>query len=176
MILCREGHKAITIHGDKSQHEREFALQQFRDGDCNILVATDVAARGLDIPDVKWVIQYDLPGNIDDYVHRIGRTGRRGNTGTALSFTNEQNRSIFDELLRLLQESKQEIPSWFTKMVANSQYHRRSNFRQNGGRNRGGKQHYGGRDVREPARRPAETSKNRVVGGVRRKARKKAVT
>jgi len=176
-ILCRNGWTAITIHGDKSQEQREYALKQFRSGDCNFLVATDVAARGLDIPDVAFVVQYDLPQNIDDYVHRIGRTGRRGNVGTALSFTNESNRSIFDELLKLLQEANQEIPSWFTKMVANSQYHRRGNFRQSGGRNRGGKQHYGGRDVREPQRnRPAETSKNRVVGGRRKASRRKVVS
>lgn len=172
-ILCRNQFRAITIHGDKTQEQREYALQQFRSGDCNIMVATDVAARGLDIPDVQYVVQYDLPGNIDDYVHRIGRTGRRGNVGTALSFTNEQNRPIFEELLKLLQEAKQEIPSWFTKMVSNSHMHRRNNFRR--GRNdRGGRQHYGGRDVREPTRRPAETSKN-SVNRVRRSTRK-AVT
>merc|ERR1719499_1881783 len=170
MILCREGHKAITIHGDKSQHEREYALKQFRDGDCNIMVATDVAARGLDIPDVKWVIQYDLPGNIDDYVHRIGRTGRRGNVGTALSFTNENNRPIFDQLLRLLQEAKQQIPSWFTKMVSNSQFHRR-NFSRGGRKGHGGKQHYGGIDVRKPQQTPVEASKNNV-SRLKRKTRR----
>merc|ERR1719203_120179 len=148
-ILCRNQYSAITIHGDKTQEQREYALKQFRSGECNIMVATDVAARGLDIPDVQFVVQYDLPGNIDDYVHRIGRTGRRGNVGTALSFTNESNRPIFDELLKLLQEAKQQIPSWFTKMVSNSQnYHRGRNFRNGGRSGRGGKQHYGGRDVR----------------------------
>jgi len=172
-ILCRNQLPAITIHGDKTQEQREYALRQFRTGECNIMVATDVAARGLDIPDVQYVVQYDLPGNIDDYVHRIGRTGRRGNVGTALAFTNEQNRPIFEELLKLLQEAKQEIPSWFTKMVSNSQNHRRANFRR-GGRDRGGRQHYGGRDVREPTRRPAETSKNGVNRV--RKSTRKAVT
>lgn len=126
------------------------------------MVATDVAARGLDIPDVKMVVQYDLPGNIDDYVHRIGRTGRRGNTGVALSFTNEQNRPIFDELLRLLQEASQEIPSWFTKMIS-QQSSRRSNYSRNsrkGGRHQ--KQNYGGRDVREPVRRKEDANPRKV--------------
>lgn len=166
-ILCRQGHKAITIHGDKSQSEREFALHAFRDGDTNLLVATDVAARGLDIPNVTWVVQYDLPGNIDDYVHRIGRTGRRGNQGTALSFTNESNRPIFDELLRLLQESGQEVPSWFTKMISNTSKYRRGGRFDGGRRNRRGpKQSYGGRDVREPVRRaePSNVRKVRVKG------------
>merc|ERR1719203_2391317 len=131
-ILCRNQYSAITIHGDKTQEQREYALKQFRSGECNVMVATDVAARGLDIPDVQYVVQYDL----------------RGNVGTALSFTNEQNRPIFEELLKLLQEAKQEIPSWFTKMVSNSQNHRR-NFRNSGRGGRGGRNHYGGRDVRE---------------------------
>lgn len=174
-ILCRNRYSAITIHGDKTQEQREYALKQFRSGDTNIMVATDVAARGLDIPDVQYVVQYDLPGNIDDYVHRIGRTGRRGNVGTALSFTNEQNRPIFEELLKLLQEAKQEIPSWFTKMVSNSQFNRR-NYRGGNRRNdRGGRNHYGGRDVREPTRKPAETSKN-SVNRLKQRSKKKVVS
>ena len=69
---------ATSIHGDRSQYEREAALKSFRSGRTPILVATDVAARGLDIPHVTHVINYDLPTDIDDYVHRIGRTGRAG--------------------------------------------------------------------------------------------------
>jgi len=162
-ILRNQGFAAITIHGNKSQEEREFALQQFRDGECNILVATDVASRGLDIPNVLWVVQYDLPGNIDDYVHRIGRTGRRGNCGTAIGFANEGNRSIFPPLLQLLQESKQEVPSWFTKMVAEAQNHR-SGFR-SGGRSGGRKgkgSHFGGRDVRAP-QGPPKSQKSKTT-------------
>merc|ERR1719461_246200 len=120
-VLEQQGFNATTIHGDKSQGEREEALAFFRSGECNVLVATDVAARGLDIPDVLYVVQYDLPGNIDDYVHRIGRTGRRGNMGTAIGFTNEGNRTIFEELLKLLREAKQEVPSWFTRMIKTQQ-------------------------------------------------------
>lgn len=71
---------------DREQRERELALADFRSGKCPILVATSVAARGLDIPDVQHVINFDLPNNIDEYVHRIGRTGRCGNTGRAVSF------------------------------------------------------------------------------------------
>ena len=77
---------AVAIHGNKSQAQRERALRQFKAGDVNIMVATDVAARGLDIPHVSHVINFDAPKQYDDYVHRIGRTGRAGKTGTALTF------------------------------------------------------------------------------------------
>ena len=72
-----------------------------------MLVATDVASRGLDIPNVTHVINFDMPSNIDDYVHRIGRTGRCGNTGQAIAFVNEKNRNILRELCELLVESAQ---------------------------------------------------------------------
>ncbi|KFH09795.1 putative ethylene-responsive RNA helicase [Toxoplasma gondii VAND] len=88
--LCRELRyrqlRALAIHGDKEQRERDRILHDFRKGDCEILLATDVASRGLDIQDVKFVINYDVPKNIESYIHRIGRTGRAGNKGTAISF------------------------------------------------------------------------------------------
>ncbi len=85
-ILNKDGVKAESIHGNKSQPQRQRALNQFKEGRVRVLVATDVAARGLDISDVTHVINYDLPGTYDDYVHRIGRTGRGGKTGKALTF------------------------------------------------------------------------------------------
>ncbi|CAN0296716.1 unnamed protein product, partial [Ectocarpus fasciculatus] len=96
--LSDQGYPASSIHGDKTQREREDALRLFKTGTTPILVATDVAARGLDINNVTQVINYDLPTNIDDYVHRIGRTGRVGNVGNALSFMNEKNRNVAREL------------------------------------------------------------------------------
>ncbi len=84
--LNREGFKAASIHGNKSQPQRQHALKAFKDEKVQILVATDVAARGLDIPNVTHVINYELPQSYDDYVHRIGRTGRAGKGGTALTF------------------------------------------------------------------------------------------
>ena len=112
-LLIREGVNATSIHGDRSQPEREAALSDFRNGRCPVLVATDVASRGLDIPNVLHVINYDMPNSIDDYVHRIGRTGRCGNVGTATSFINEKSRSLLRELFDLLTEANQEIPTWF---------------------------------------------------------------
>ncbi len=86
--LQRSGIRAEMIHGDKSQHLREKALNSFRNGDAQVLVATDVAARGLDISDVTHVINYQLPKDYESYVHRIGRTGRAGKGGKAYTFIN----------------------------------------------------------------------------------------
>lgn len=143
-VLCGRGFPACSIHGDKTQHEREGALRLFKRGEAPVMVATDVASRGLDIPNVTQVINYDLPGNIDDYVHRIGRTGRAGNTGQALSFVNEQkNSGIVRELQTLLEENEQVCPQWLNQMC---QYSGRGGGGR-GGR-RGGGNNFGSRDVR----------------------------
>jgi ATP-dependent RNA helicase DDX3X len=113
----RNNFPASSIHGDKGQREREEALKLFKTGRTPILVATDVAARGLDIPNVTQVINFDLPSNVDDYVHRIGRTGRVGNIGNALSLMNDKNRNIAKELVDMLGENEQEIPSWLERMA-----------------------------------------------------------
>ncbi|XP_057352310.1 ATP-dependent RNA helicase DDX3X-like [Manis pentadactyla] len=116
-FLSCEGYACTSIHGDRSQRDREEALHQFRSGKSPILVATSVAARGLDISNVKHVINFDLPSDIEEYVHRIGRTGRVGNLGLATSFFNERNRNITKDLLDLLVEAKQEVPSWLGNMA-----------------------------------------------------------
>jgi ATP-dependent RNA helicase RhlE len=85
-ILLKRGFKAVAIHGNKSQGQRKRALEQFKQKEVNILLATDVASRGLDIENVTHVINYDAPATYDDYVHRIGRTGRAGKKGIALTF------------------------------------------------------------------------------------------
>eukprot|EP00916_Digyalum_oweni_P004394 GHVL01007813.1.p1 GENE.GHVL01007813.1~~GHVL01007813.1.p1 ORF type:complete len:605 (-),score=104.03 GHVL01007813.1:461-2275(-) len=115
--LYNAGYDVASIHGDRTQQEREEALRSFKQGETPILVATDVAARGLDIANVRHVINYDLPSHIDDYVHRIGRTGRAGNTGKATSLVNDQNRPILRELCKLLDEAGQDVPRWFQTMV-----------------------------------------------------------
>lgn len=85
-VLSERGFKAESIHGNKSHSQRQRALGNFKDSRSNVLVATDVAARGLDIPDVSHVINFELPATYDDYVHRIGRTGRNNKKGKALTF------------------------------------------------------------------------------------------
>lgn len=84
--LIRRGIRAAVIHGNKSQGQRQKALEQFKNNQVSVLLATDVASRGLDIPDVSHVINFDMPSNFDDYVHRIGRTGRANKKGIALTF------------------------------------------------------------------------------------------
>lgn len=83
-FLYSNGYPVTSIHGDRTQREREDALKSFRSGNTPILVATAVAARGLDIPHVTHVINYDLPSDVEEYVHRIGRTGRMGNLGKSI--------------------------------------------------------------------------------------------
>ncbi|CAL9698337.1 unnamed protein product [Knipowitschia caucasica] len=112
-FLCQEKVPTTSIHGDREQREREQALADFRSGKCPVLVATSVAARGLDIPDVQHVVNFDLPSNIDEYVHRIGRTGRCGNTGRAVSFFDQDNDcQLARALINILSKANQEVPSW----------------------------------------------------------------
>jgi superfamily II DNA/RNA helicase len=84
--LIDNGFKAGSLHGDKPQHKRQTTLRMFKENQINILVATDVAARGLDVKDISHVINYDKPNNYEDYIHRIGRTGRGDAMGMALTF------------------------------------------------------------------------------------------
>ncbi|KAG5113255.1 hypothetical protein JHK82_036524 [Glycine max] len=118
--LLRSGFSAVAIHGDKVQMERERALRSFKSGVTPILVATDVASRGLDIPHVAHVINFDLPRDIDNYVHRIGRTGRAGKSGLATAFFSDKNSPIAKSLIGLLQEANQEVPSWLNQYAEGS--------------------------------------------------------
>jgi ATP-dependent RNA helicase DDX3X len=127
---------AASIHGDRNQQEREAALEAFKTGKVQILVATDVASRGLDISAVKHVINYDLPHDIDDYVHRIGRTGRAGNDGVATAFFNEKNSNIAADLVTILEECGQEVDSWLLDM--SDRYSSRSTRPKRGGNSNSG--------------------------------------
>lgn len=93
--ICRKLRKAgfacAPIHGNRTQRQRENALRSFREGAVDVLVATDVLARGIDIPDVRYVVNFDVPGDAEDYIHRIGRTGRAGESGWALTFVTEDD-------------------------------------------------------------------------------------
>merc|ERR1719479_286593 len=108
--LWHKGYKVRSIHGDKTQWEREQALGEFKAGQINLLVATDVAARGLDIPDVEFVINYSFPLTIEDYVHRIGRTGRAGREGTSHTFFQVVDKARAGELVNVLKEANQVVP------------------------------------------------------------------
>ncbi|MFP5392731.1 MAG: DEAD/DEAH box helicase, partial [Gammaproteobacteria bacterium] len=103
--LEQAGIKAQAIHGDKTQQERIAALEAFKKGEIDVLVATDVAARGLDITDLPCVINYDLPYNAEDYVHRIGRTGRAGASGDALSIYSEKDERLLADIEKLIKQT-----------------------------------------------------------------------
>ncbi|KRT86759.1 helicase [Oryctes borbonicus] len=112
-FLSENDLSSTSIHGDRLQRERETALREFKQGVRNILVATDVAARGLDIKNVMHVINFDLPKHIEEYVHRIGRTGRVGNRGKATSFFDfGQDMNLAKDLLKVLKEAEQPVPDW----------------------------------------------------------------
>lgn len=113
-----------TIHGDLEQYQREEALDKFREGKARVLIATDVFSRGIDISSIKHVINYDMPGSIDDYVHRIGRTGRAGNEGRSTAFLTAENSRVAPELLEVLVESKQEVPNWLHQLVSRENSYR----------------------------------------------------
>ncbi|OMO66350.1 hypothetical protein COLO4_30604 [Corchorus olitorius] len=115
--LRMDGWPALSIHGDKSQAERDWVLSEFKAGKSPIMTAADVAARGLDVKDVKYVINYDLPGSLEDYVHRIGRTGRAGAKGTAYTFFTAANARFAEELIVILEEAGQKVMEVFETEV-----------------------------------------------------------
>jgi len=144
--LYRAGFKtAGAIHGDKDQWEREQALGKFKTGKAAVLCATDVAARGLDIPDVKAVVVFDLGSSIEDYVHRIGRTGRAGATGRSFAFVTRNNADVAREFCTLLADAKvADVPRELTDLAAAQKGKGGGNNRSRwggggGGRGRGGR-------------------------------------
>jgi ATP-dependent RNA helicase RhlE len=142
--LRQKGYAADEIHSNRSQHQRQNALKGFASGRYRILVATDIAARGIDVSDIKLVVNYDLPEQIDDYVHRIGRTGRAGKSGKAISFAApEQKRDIakIQKLINIILPIKSPTgeslkPIQKADSLGQSRKHRNN---KRGGRNSGGK-------------------------------------
>jgi ATP-dependent RNA helicase DDX5/DBP2 len=115
-FLRQDGWPALSIHGDKQQNERDWVLNEFKTGKSPIMVATDVASRGIDVRDITHVINYDYPNNSEDYVHRIGRTGRAGRLGTAITLFTTENAKQARDLLSILQEAKQNIDPRLAEM------------------------------------------------------------
>ncbi|XP_054634457.1 probable ATP-dependent RNA helicase DDX17 isoform X2 [Dunckerocampus dactyliophorus] len=137
--MRRDGWPAMCIHGDKSQPERDWVLTEFRSGKAPILIATDVASRGLDVEDVKFVINYDYPNSSEDYVHRIGRTARSTNKGTAYTFFTPGNARQARDLVRVLEEAHQAINPKLLQMVDSGH-----------GRGGGGRMRYRGSSSHNP--------------------------
>lgn len=143
--LWEAGLRVCAIHGDRDQREREDAMAAFKSGENPILVATDVAARGLDISNVGLVINFDMPRQMDDYVHRIGRTGRAGQRGKAIGFINERCRYCND-LAELLRNANQEVPQWLSVLAKENQ----ANYAASKGKGKGKTDapNFGGQDMR----------------------------
>ncbi|CAL5869631.1 uncharacterized protein PFLUO_LOCUS3861 [Penicillium psychrofluorescens] len=139
-FLRQDGWPALSIHGDKQQNERDWVLNEFKQGKSPIMVATDVASRGIDVRDITHVLNYDYPNNSEDYVHRIGRTGRAGAKGTAITFFTTDNSKQARDLVTILTEAKQQIDPRLAEMVRYSGGG--GGGRWGGGRGRGG---WGGR-------------------------------
>ncbi|KAG5056411.1 hypothetical protein JHK86_011407 [Glycine max] len=136
---------AAAIHGDKSQAERDHVLNQFRTGRSPVLVATDVAARGLDIKDIRVVVNYDFPTGVEDYVHRIGRTGRAGATGLAYTFFGDHDAKYASDLIKVLEGANQKVPPELRDMSSRSGGGMGRSRRWGSG-GRGGDSGYGGRN------------------------------
>lgn len=114
--LYSKGMRAMSIHGDKPQTERDYVLSKFKTAKNGVLVATDVAARGLDVSDIDIVINYDFPGDIESYIHRIGRTARGNKEGMAVTYFTDENKNMSRKLYKVLMQAKQEIPQWLDDM------------------------------------------------------------
>ncbi|KAL8567651.1 putative ATP-dependent RNA helicase ddx17 [Nucella lapillus] len=143
--MKRDGWPVICIHGDKCQQERDWVLNDFRNGRSPILLATDVASRGLDVDDIKFVVNFDYPHCSEDYVHRIGRTGRATKTGTAYTFFTPANIKQAAELINILREARQQVNPKLIQMGESARGMSRGRSRWGGGGGGGGRFGGGGR-------------------------------
>merc|ERR1711962_1253897 len=154
--LRRDGWPAMCIHGDKSQPEREWVLKEFRSGKAPILIATDVASRGLDIPDISFVVNFDYPNSSEDYIHRIGRTARAERHGTAYTFFTQGDGKQAADLVQVLEEAQQQVPEKLASLAGRSyggrrrqRYSSESDDRK-GGYKRSSDGGYGGSSAKRP--------------------------
>eukprot|EP01132_Coremiostelium_polycephalum_P007525 gene7525-9248_t len=121
--LQMAGFRNIGIHGSKTQTERDYVLQQFKSGSVPIMIATDVASRGLDVKDIKYVVNFDFPNTIESYIHRIGRTGRAGATGTAYTLFTVENARLAKDLIKVMEEANQYVPHSLAQLVPSQPIH-----------------------------------------------------
>uniref|UniRef100_A0A3B5MCA9 RNA helicase n=1 Tax=Xiphophorus couchianus TaxID=32473 RepID=A0A3B5MCA9_9TELE len=172
--MRRDGWPAMGIHGDKSQQERDWVLNEFKFGKAPILIATDVASRGLDVEDVKFVINYDYPNNSEDYIHRIGRTARSQKTGTAYTFFTPNNMRQAGDLVSVLREANQAINPKLLQMAEERGGKSNCWFKRGGDYDRrdrysSGRRDYGGGRDRDNNRGynngPNQSSQNGGYGG-----------
>lgn len=128
------GFNSVTLHGSKTQEQREAALQSLRDGRTDVLVATDLAGRGIDVPDVSLVVNFNMSNNIESYTHRIGRTGRAGKSGVAITFWDGGDADVLYDLKQMLANSTiSKVPEDLRKHEA---------AQQKGGKKKGGANYF----------------------------------
>ena len=135
------------MHSDLEQDQREFIMHEFKSGRINILVATDIVSRGIDIDDIRLVINFDVPHDSEDYVHRIGRTARANNDGVAITFVNEKEQTNFKHIENFLEKDIYKIPvpselgeapAYKPRNTGTGNGNRSRNFRKGGGKRSGG--------------------------------------
>ncbi|XP_073337366.1 probable ATP-dependent RNA helicase DDX43 [Pagrus major] len=157
--MCLQGLAVQSLHGDREQCDREEALKDFKESRVRILVATDLASRGLDVHDITHVFNFDFPRNIEEYVHRIGRTGRAGRSGEAVTLVTRDNWRMAPELIHILERAGQEVPEDLVIMAERYEKHKRekemsdprggSGYRGGGGGGGWGRTDGGGRGGRD---------------------------
>ncbi|KAM9345121.1 putative ATP-dependent RNA helicase DDX43 [Symphorus nematophorus] len=147
--MCLQGLSVQSLHGDREQCDREEALKDFKESRVRILVATDLASRGLDVQDITHVFNFDFPRNIEEYVHRVGRTGRAGRSGAAVTLVTRENWRMAPELILILERAGQEVPEELVLMAERYEKHKKEKemFDPRGGQGRrGGGGGWGRRD------------------------------
>uniref|UniRef100_A0A4W6DWD1 RNA helicase n=1 Tax=Lates calcarifer TaxID=8187 RepID=A0A4W6DWD1_LATCA len=153
--MCLQGLAVQSLHGDREQCDREEALKDFKESRVRILVATDLASRGLDVHDITHVFNFDFPRNIEEYVHRVGRTGRAGRSGAAVTLVTRENWRMAPELIPILERAGQEVPDELVLMAERYEKHKREKDMYNPrggqeqGRGGGGWRESGGRGGRD---------------------------
>lgn len=163
----RSGFAAISMHGNKTQYERDHVLNEFRNGRSMILIATDVAARGLDVEDVRCVINFDYPNSSEDYVHRIGRTGRCQQAGVACAFFTPTNHKQAKDLINVLQETNQFVSPKLQELsnIPHGYRNDRSKWPRNGSYQSKNTDSYNTNTYQKPVNAYAENYGNGVVAG-----------
>ncbi|XP_068597751.1 probable ATP-dependent RNA helicase DDX43 [Brachionichthys hirsutus] len=137
--MCLQGLAVQSLHGDREQCDREEALKDFKNSRVRILIATDLASRGLDVHDITHVFNYDFPRNIEEYVHRIGRTGRAGRSGASVTLVTRENWKMAPELIHILERAGQDVPEELVLMAERYEKHQKESERNEPrGRPRGG--------------------------------------
>ena len=115
--LLKSGYACLSLHGGKDQNDRESTIADFKGDICNLLIATSVAARGLDVKELNLVVNYDAPNHLEDYVHRVGRTGRAGQKGRAVTFLGPEDYGYAPDLVKALKQSGQAVPEDLSSMA-----------------------------------------------------------